>query len=198
MKTNWNLSRHGEYEIYYTNFQNNIVKDKTNNENLKWIEKFNNSTPKSGKRMKILSEDSREKSRIIGIILAKNNDVVGASEIHILEDNKAEISMLVFWKEQIELPENMKAQSHKFERHEGIFIDELYQGKGYGTDLLKIILTYLKTLHIENLEIHGITQHGAINFYKKTGAYIINDTTAEYDVSKALKMLREKKTEIDI
>jgi len=55
----------------------------------------------------------------------------------------------------------------------------------------------LKVIY-ENLEIHGITQHGAINFYKKTGAHIIALATAEYDVYKNLKMLREKKNEIDI
>lgn len=55
-----------------------------------------------------------------------------------------------------------------------------------------IILTYLKEIHINKLEIHGICNNRAINFYEKTGAKIINSTVAEYDVEQALELIKPK------
>ena len=197
MEKDWKIHEAGDYEIFYIDFLNNYSKEKRE-QNTQEDKPQESSSPKSRYKMKITSIDSRKRGRIIGIILAKDDDIVGAAEVHVLEDNNAEISMLHFWKTKIELPEKLKSQGHKFNRGEAIFVEEGYKGKGYGTDLIKIILAYLETIGVKKLEVHGITQHGVVEFYKKTGAKILSLTSAEYDVEKALAMLRERKTQIEI
>ena len=200
MKKEWNLKKTDEFDIYYMDFPNeendglNKNNRITNNANSNIDEE--KQRKKSGKKLQIISEDIRKRKRIISILLAKNNQIIGASEIHIMEDNNAELSSSTFWdKSMIELPENLKENGKQFDlRRDAIIIFDQYRGKGYGTDLLKIILAYLETLHVEKLEVHGIVQrNGAINFYKNTGACIIDDTEAEYNVTEALKFLKTKK-----
>ena len=80
-----------------------------------------------------------------------------------------------------------------------IYTDEKYRRKGIGTELLKILFEYLVPKGIKNVDVEGIVNEGALQFYEKNGAKKLDNTTAVFeDIESILANLKKEKDEQEI
>lgn len=137
---------------------------------------------------KIKINKVRQPIGVVAILLTKDNELVGYVESHLFEDKKANIhassSMPQILAERFGIIQNS---------FPAIYTDEKYRRKGIGTELLKILFEYLVPKGIKNVDVEGIVNEGALQFYEKNGAKKLNNTTAVFeDIENILQNLQRK------
>lgn len=145
-------------------------------------------------RKKITINSTRNPIGVVAILLTNGEELVGYVESHLYEDKKANIhastSMPKILAERFGITQN---------GFPAIYTDEKYRRKGIGTELLKILFEYLVPKGIKNVDVEGIVNEGALQFYEKNGAKKLDDTTAVFeDIESILANLKKEKDEQEI
>ena len=145
--------------------------------------KIETSKPKIKIRAHInKSANKREAKEVIDIIAMDQGNVWGVLQMGILTDGSAILGGRTL--NHIEyLPEETEeiVDYNFISTNDAIAVLSEYRGKGKGRQLISIALTLCKVRNINTLHIVGIVSKDAYNFYKATGATMIDEGSAEYD-----------------
>lgn len=127
---------------------------------------------------------------IVVILLTQEENLVGYVESHVFENKKANIHAASCMSQILEEKFGIKQEGFP-----AIYTDEKYRGTGKGTILLELLFEYLAQKGVKSVDVEGIVNEGALQFYEKSGAKKIDDKTAVFeDIENILQNLQKKKT----
>jgi len=119
----WRKKECRDFDIYYTRFDSSVLFVDSG------IKLGETAIGKQFGGLRFASLDERKTQSVIEIIMANEDEIMGAVEVKILEDNNALIDVKVASSKKIDLPRNLSKKSiDEFDSHqEAFFVGEKYR-----------------------------------------------------------------------